>query len=108
MGTTLVVIMALGLALWAWSAARVAQERAMAAVRLLLRGSGAQLLDGTVALAGVRVCRNRRGRVSLSRTYSFDVSRDGMSRETGNMTLTGDNIEVIDLPSLSAGRGLSS
>ena len=50
MESALVALIVVGFGLWLWNDARRKQERAMAAVRLLLRGTGAQLLDGTVAL----------------------------------------------------------
>jgi hypothetical protein len=98
MGSALIALIVVGIVLGLWNDARVSQERAMRAVRLLLRGSGVQLLDGTVSLLNMRMERNARGWLAFSRTYGFDLSRDGVSRESGKLTLTGDKVEVLEIP----------
>jgi hypothetical protein len=56
-----------------------------------------QLLDGTVAFAGLRLGRDRRGRRRLLRTYVFDYSRDGFERSQGFVVLAGGRPEAVGL-----------
>jgi hypothetical protein len=98
MGTVLIALLVVSALVWLWSDARTAHERASTTVRALLRGTGAQLLDQTVVLERMRLGRTTRGRMVINRTYSFDISCDGFSRESGRLTLTGDSVQVLDLP----------
>jgi hypothetical protein len=56
-----------------------------------------QLLDGTVAFAGLRLARDRRGRRRLLRTYVFDYTRDGFERSQGFVVLAGGHLEAVGL-----------
>ena len=95
----------LGGALWLWSGARSQHERAAQAVRLLLRDSGAQLLDDTVALQSLALRRSASGWLRLVRSYGFEVSLDGLDRRRGRLTLAGRSVEVVELPELGPDLG---
>jgi hypothetical protein len=56
-----------------------------------------QLLDGTVAFAGLRLSRDRLGRRRLLRTYVFDYTRDGFERSQGFVVLAGRRVEAVGL-----------
>jgi hypothetical protein len=62
-----------------------------------------QLLDGTVAFAGLRLTRDSRGKRQLLRTYTFDYTRDGFEREQGFVVLAGQRIEAVGLAGNAAG-----
>jgi hypothetical protein len=82
---------------WFWYDSLSARERANAAALETCEGTGAQLLDGTVAFRGLRPVRAEDGRLRLRRTYVFDYSQDGVTRRQGFVILTGTAIESIGL-----------
>ncbi|MGB0752077.1 MAG: DUF3301 domain-containing protein, partial [Gammaproteobacteria bacterium] len=51
MESILVALIVVGFVAWIWNASRIAQERAIRSVLVLLRGSSLQLLDQTVSLS---------------------------------------------------------
>lgn len=85
-----------GVALWL-DAAR-ARERAVALGRQLCAARGLQLLDETVALDGVRVARDARGRARIRRRYRFEFTRDGVARDAGTIVMLGAAMETADFP----------
>lgn len=101
----LLALLLLGAVLWLWSEARRQHERAVQAVRLLLRDSGAQLLDDTVALQSLALRRSASGWLRLDRSYGFEVSVNGLDRRRGRLTLAGRSVEVVELPELGPDRG---
>jgi hypothetical protein len=101
----------LGLALilggGAWYRILEARERANAAVANTCRQAGLQLLDGTVALGGLRITRDNHGRLVLERTYNFDYSSDGYSRKQGFVILRRGQVHSMGLaPEDGPGQGL--
>ena len=60
--------------------------------------AAAQLVDQTVSLSQLKLQRDKHGRVRWVRTYTFDVSPDGVNRAQGSLTFTADRVEVIELP----------
>ena len=98
MRTTLFLLLLIGTGLWVWFEARRKHEQACASVRKILRQSDAQLLDDTVTLHGMRLARDRHGRLALERSYAFEFTYDRVSRQRGLLTLGADRVEVLDLP----------
>lgn len=98
MESILIALIVVGCVAWIWNASRTAQERAIRSVLLLLRGTQIQLLDQTVSLSQLKLERDKHGRVRWVRTYTFDVSPDGVNRAQGSLTFTADRVEVIELP----------
>ena len=98
MRTTLALLLLIGTGLWFWFDARRQHERACASVRRILRRSDAQLLDDTVSLHGIKLARDRHGRIGLQRSYAFEFTYDRMSRQRGMLTLLSDQVEILDLP----------
>lgn len=78
--------------LW-WATSVAARDRAIAAARRLCRDQGWQLLDETVALAGLRPVRGERG-LQLERRYRFDFSSDGGERSAGGIRLVGSRVTL--------------
>lgn len=95
---SLLVLLAamLGVA-WFWHDSLGARERANAAALDACQGTGASLLDGTVAFRRLRVVRPGGGALALRRTYVFDYTRDGVSREQGFVILTGHAVDSVGL-----------
>lgn len=79
----------LGLIVWAWAISLRAREHALSSCRKICSEFDMQLLDHTVALSGVRLARDGRGRLCLQRRYIFEFSPDGHSRYTGRLFMLG-------------------
>jgi hypothetical protein len=71
------------------TANRIAQETCSLAV--------VQLLDGTVAFAGLRWQRDAKRRWRTYRTYTFDYTNDGFERSQGFIVLRGLDIDSVGL-----------
>jgi hypothetical protein len=86
----------LGIA-WFWHDSLGARERANEAALETCRSTGAALLDGTVAFRRLQPVRIGGGSLQLRRTYVFDYSRDGVTRQQGFVVMTGHSIDTVGL-----------
>lgn len=84
-------------AVWFWVDSLRARERALKAGRGACRRYGVQLLDDTVAIARLRLARDRDGRLTLERHYVFEFSETGDNRRQGSMVLIGAELSDIQL-----------
>lgn len=80
-----------------WASALGAREAANRIARETCSRAVIQLLDGTVAFAGLRFGRDLNGRRRLLRTYTFDYTRDGFERRQGFIVLAGQRLEAVGL-----------
>lgn len=94
---SLLLLAGIALLLWFWQQGLRAREIAIRTARELCRHQSLQLLDGTVALNGLRLRRARTGRVALQRTYQFEYSHDGQMRERGFVLMLGLRLESAGL-----------
>src|SRR5512135_1683295 len=88
--------LALGIA-WYWHDSLGARERANDVAFDTCRETGASLLDGTVAFRRLTAVRVAGGVLRLRRTYVFEYTRDGNTRQQGFVILTGHNVDSIGL-----------
>ncbi|MEH6565984.1 MAG: DUF3301 domain-containing protein [Halopseudomonas sp.] len=65
------------------------RDQALRLVRKHCERSDVQLLDDSIALTGMRVVRNRRGRPGLVRRYAFEFTVTGEHRYDGYIDLHG-------------------
>ncbi len=98
---------ALALGYQFWQNAMACRETANRIARETCSRAVVQLLDGTVAFTGLRLTRDERGRRRLQRTYTFDYSRDGVTRASGFVVLTGQRITAVGLAEDSAAGAIS-
>lgn len=82
---------------WFWHDSLGARERANEAALDACQGTGASLLDGTVAFRRLQAVRVGGGALQLRRTYVFDYTRDGVTRQQGFVVMTGDSVESVGL-----------
>ena len=82
---------------WFWHDSLGARERANEAALETCRSTGAALLDGTVAFRGLQPVRVGGGPLQLRRTYVFDYSRDGVTRQQGFVVMTGRSVDSVGL-----------
>ena len=80
-----------------WHDALGARERANAAARETCAATGGMLLDGTVAFRSIKVVRGVGGRLAFERTYLFDYTLDGNTRQQGFVVMFGQRVETIGL-----------
>lgn len=90
-----IVILSLGA--WLWYDSIRARDICIAAAKVACQADGYQLLDDTVAIAGLKAIRDADGRLSLQRRYSFEYSITGLERRTGGITLLGHTVKSIDI-----------
>ena len=79
-----------------WSAIG-AREFAYRTVKQHCEQQGLQLLDEHVALRGLWLKRNRRGRLCWWRSYKFEFSSTGDERYRGLVTILGRELESIEM-----------
>ncbi|BCO31696.1 hypothetical protein TspCOW1_17990 [Thiohalobacter sp. COW1] len=94
--TPLLLILLAALVLF-WLDSMKARDLAAAGARDTCHQQGLQLLDATVTLSRLGLTRTPRGHATLARTYRFEYSRDGATRQTGFIRLRGHRIETIGL-----------
>ena len=82
---------------WFWHDSLGARERANVAALDTCRSTGASLLDGTVAFCRLQAVRVDGGTLQLRRTYVFDYTRDGVTRQQGFVVLTGHSVDSVGL-----------
>ena len=80
-----------------WYAAMRARERAIAHALRLCAEHGAQMLDQSVVLHGLRPLW-RNGKPRLLRGYRFDLSYHGNDRHRASLTLMGNRLLNYSLP----------
>lgn len=91
------LLLALGLSIWTWYDSLRAREFATRIAFETCLRQNVQLLDSTVALQRVRFRRNPHGRLGLQRTYQFEYSADGATRQRGFIILNGRQVRSIGL-----------
>ena len=91
------IILFLALLAWFWLNSIRVKEIALQASAEACKQIGAQFLDQTASLEKIRFERNKSGRLTLQRTYSFDFSRDRETRQKGHVSLLGQTITNVFL-----------
>jgi hypothetical protein len=97
---TILLILAAG---WFWLDSMRARESAVAVAKRVCSGDGVQLLDDTVAVAGLWVWRRGGGGLQIRRTYRFEFSDTGDNRRPGTIVMLGSQIETVYLEPTHAG-----
>ena len=82
---------------WFWHDSLGARERANLAAFETCRSTGVSLLDGTVAFRRLQAVRVGGGSLQLRRTYVFDYTPDGYTRQQGFVILTGRSVDTVGL-----------
>lgn len=95
--TSITIILFLAFLAWFWLNGIRAKEIAMMASADACRQIEVQFLDQTASLKKIRIVRNKNGRMTLQRIYSFDFSRDRETRTQGLVTIIGHGVTQIVL-----------
>lgn len=91
----LLFVMLAGAVGWYWFSGIRVRELAIMAARRSTDLADVQLLDQTVSLGRVSLSRDRTRRWRIWRQYRFEYSRDGVSRETGQIIMLGNRLESV-------------
>jgi hypothetical protein len=95
---TMLCLIGLLAALYAWQNALHARDLARALSHDLCARAGVQLLDQSVALSGIGVARNGDGRLRLRRSYAFEISLDGRDRHRGGLQMLDGRLLSWSMP----------
>jgi hypothetical protein len=91
------IILFLMLLAWFWLNSIRVKEIAMQASANACKQIQAQFLDQTASLEKISLTRNKKGRLTLQRVYSFDFSRDRENRQKGHVSLIGQQVTQVIL-----------
>jgi hypothetical protein len=80
-----------------WHSSLAARELANRVAMETCASANVQMLDGTVAIHRLRLVRGGDAPLVWQRTYVFDYSADGFSRQRGFVVLTGDSVDTVGL-----------
>ena len=95
--TLLLALLILLATAWFWYDSLGARESANAAAFDACHSTGAVLLDGTVAFRRLEAVRVADGSLGFRRTYVFDYTRDGATRQQGFVVITGRSVDAVGL-----------
>lgn len=85
----LFLIIALGLAVWAWMQALAVKELAIGAAKQHCRQMGVQFLDGTVVLGGIKPVWNSGNGLTFAQRFAFEFTATGEKRYHGEVQYIG-------------------
>jgi hypothetical protein len=95
--SSLALLVIIGLLVWFWLESLKSRDIAIQVARTSCRQQELQLLDGTVSLQTLRPYYRNLDDYGLKRTYTFDYSGDGVSRQTGCVVLYNTRVVSIIL-----------
>ncbi|MCX7094826.1 MAG: DUF3301 domain-containing protein [Methylobacter sp.] len=78
-----------------WLSGQQVKEIALKAVKSQCSNLDVQMLDEYVALTGIRLARDQRGKIRLQRLFSFEFSSTGNDRYNGVCMMLGRQVESI-------------
>ena len=93
----LIAVALLALVALFWHSSLAARELANRVAMETCTNANVQMLDGTVAIHRLRLVRGGDAPIAWRRTYVFDYSSDGFSRQHGFVVLTGDAVDTVGL-----------
>jgi len=99
----LLALISLTVLVWFWSDSLRVREYALRACAKACREVDGQLLDQTVALRRLRICRAPNGRAAWLRTYRFEYTPDGALRLRGSAVLRGRTLLSLTMETPEGG-----
>jgi uncharacterized protein DUF3301 len=97
--SSLTFLALIGLLVWYWLESLKSRAIATRVAQASCRQQELQFLDGTVSLQTLRPYYRTHDDYGLKRTYTFDYSGDGISRQTGCVVLHNTRVVSIVLAS---------
>jgi len=96
MDELIIFIVLLLLVLYWWNSS-TAYEVAYRAAKLSCTEHELTLLDDTLQVKKLRLCRHPNGYMQFCRLYQFEFSSDGIIRYKGKLSLTGQVVESVEM-----------
>lgn len=93
--SSLSLLLIIGVLVWLWLASLKSRDIAIQTARGSCNHQGLQLLDATVSLQKIRPYYENSNDFGVKRTYIFDYSGDGVSRQTGCIVM--QNTRVVSV-----------
>jgi len=93
--SSLALLLLIVLIVWVWLASLTCSDIALQAARDSCHHLELQFLDGTVSLRRITPFYMNIDYFGLQRTYVFDYSEDGLSRQTGCIVLQNKRVVSI-------------
>lgn len=81
---------------WLWYDSMQVRDIGIRAAKSACAAEDLQLLDDTVAIAGLGLARDDGGRLLLRRAYAFDYSDTGNNRRRGSVVMLGKDVLVVN------------
>jgi hypothetical protein len=95
--SSLTLLFSIVILIWFWLASMNCRGIAVQTARASCAHQGFQFLDGTVSLRNIRPYYINGDDLGFRRTYVFDYSSDGISRQTGCVVLHNKRITSVVL-----------
>lgn len=80
---------------WFWQDSLATRDRAIGTARETCKQKGIQFLDGTASLQNIRPYYSRASGPGLKRTYAFEYSENGITRQSGCIVMHNMQITTV-------------
>jgi len=96
MENLIIFIIICALAIYWWHSS-LAHEKAYYYAKSICMQHQVKLLDDTIQLKKIRLCRHEDGYMQFCRRYQFEFSTDGENRYQGSIVLNGKRLESSEM-----------
>ncbi len=93
--SSLSLLFCIGILVWLWLVSLKCRDIAVRTARASCAHQGLQFLDGTVSLRSIRPYYMNADDLGFKRTYLFDYSGDGISRQTACIVLHNTRVTSV-------------
>lgn len=97
--TPLAILLLIAALVWLWQANLHSRDIAVQTARDSCKAQGLQLLDATVSIKQIKPYFHNSNDCGLQRTYIFEYSGDGFSRQTGCVVMHNSAVQTVVLES---------
>ncbi len=97
--TPLAILLLIAALVWLWQANLHSRDIAVQTARDSCKAQALQLLDATVSIKQIKPYFHNSNDFGLQRTYVFEYSGDGFSRQTGCVVMHNSAVQTVVLES---------
>jgi len=95
--SSLAFLLLIAVLVWLWQANLHSRDIAVQTAGRSCKAQDLQLLDGTVSIKHIKPYYRSRNDFGIQRTYVFDYSGDGFTRQTGCVVMHNTAVQTIVL-----------
>jgi hypothetical protein len=99
MTPSLAILLLIVVIVWFWQANLRSRDIAVQTARGSCKAQGLQLLDGTVSIKSIKPYYHNSNDFGIERTYIFEYSGDGFSRQSGCIVMHDATVQTVVLES---------